>query len=250
VKRVSRPRAPGGTVYWTTYNYDAIGRTVSVVQPASSGTTAYAYAGNMVTVTDPAGAWKKYTRNAMGNLVEVKEPNPEGGADYTTSYQYNALDQLTRVEMPRPYGGGTYTQVRTWTYNGNGQLTAQTEPETGTRSYEYQSLETGGLLWKTTDAKGQVTEYRYEEGGLRRLLEVRRGSEACEWIGYGYDEGEGNAGRLTSTALGGRAVVRGRGDAGALHLQRRGADTDEVVRGDEAGIGAAFDGLGAGGLEL
>jgi YD repeat-containing protein len=61
VKRVSQPYAPGGTVYWTTYTYDALGRTVSVALPGGTGTTTYAYQGNRTTVTDPAAKWKKYT---------------------------------------------------------------------------------------------------------------------------------------------------------------------------------------------
>jgi hypothetical protein len=31
----------------------------------------------------------------MGNLVTVTEPDPAGGADWTTSYTYNFLNQLT-----------------------------------------------------------------------------------------------------------------------------------------------------------
>jgi len=84
VKRVSQPYAPGGTVYWTTYTYDALGRTLSVTLPGGTGTTGYAYQGNRTTVTDPAGKWKKYTSNAMGNLVQVTEPNPAGGTDLET----------------------------------------------------------------------------------------------------------------------------------------------------------------------
>jgi YD repeat-containing protein len=76
VKRVSQPYAPGaGTLYWTTYNYDADGRTVSTVLPDNSGTSTYAYQGNVTTVTDPAGKWKKYTTDAFGNLTQVEEPN-------------------------------------------------------------------------------------------------------------------------------------------------------------------------------
>jgi hypothetical protein len=61
VNQVSRPYAPGGTVYWTVYGYDALGRTLSVAQPSSTGTTSYLYEGNTVKVTDPAGKWKKFT---------------------------------------------------------------------------------------------------------------------------------------------------------------------------------------------
>ncbi|MDO8941629.1 MAG: hypothetical protein Q7U75_00520, partial [Desulfobacterales bacterium] len=74
--------------YWTTYEYDALGRTTRVVQPDNSGATTYAYTGNTVTVTDPGGKWKTMTVDGFGNLVTVVEPNPAGGANYTTSYAY------------------------------------------------------------------------------------------------------------------------------------------------------------------
>jgi YD repeat-containing protein len=61
---------------WTEYPYDALGRTTRIDLPGGTGATTYAYAGNTVTVTDPAGKWKKYTTDAMGNLVRVTEPLP------------------------------------------------------------------------------------------------------------------------------------------------------------------------------
>jgi len=63
--------------------------------------TTYAYSGNTVTVTDPGGRWKKYTMDVFGNVTQVNEPNPAGGADYVTQYTYNAFDKLTTVTMPR-----------------------------------------------------------------------------------------------------------------------------------------------------
>ncbi len=111
--RTSRPYAPGAsTKYWTTYTYDALGRTVSVVAPDGASTTSYVYEGNTVLTTDAAGKWKRFTQDAVGNLVQVNDPNPAGGADYVTTYTYTAFDQLTGVSMPRPAG----TQTRTFTY--------------------------------------------------------------------------------------------------------------------------------------
>jgi YD repeat-containing protein len=93
VWRVSQPYAQGlppEQRVWTSYTYDALGRTVSVAHPGSSGTTTYTYSGNTVTITDPAGKWKKYTMNALGNLTQVTEPRP-GGGEYTTSYTYDKV---------------------------------------------------------------------------------------------------------------------------------------------------------------
>jgi len=87
VKQVSRPYAPGATVSWTVYTYDALGRTTRIDLPGATGAITYAYAGNTVTVTDPAGKWKKYVTDGMGNLTSVTEQRPAGeSADHVTNY--------------------------------------------------------------------------------------------------------------------------------------------------------------------
>lgn len=129
-------------------------------------------------MTDPAGKWKKYTLDAMGNLVQVSEP---GGLE--TYYTYNAVNQLVQVRMPR----GAVEQIRTFTYNGDLRLASVTNPETGTTSYTYNG---NGTVATRTDAKGQVTSYSYDTSG--RLTQVNRGS--CEqvttsWDSQGYAPG-------------------------------------------------------------
>lgn len=130
------PYAPGQTPVWTTYTYDARGRTLSVTPPGNAGATTYLYEGNTVKVTDAAGKWKKYELDAHGNLVKVWEPNPGGGADLETLYTYNAFDQLIQVSMPR----GAVTQTRTWVYDNYQRLVSVTLPENGTTAYAYDSL--------------------------------------------------------------------------------------------------------------
>ena len=79
LSRTSRPYAVNGTVYWTTYTYDGIGRTKTVKAPDGASTTTYGYAGAVVTVTDPAGKWKTFTTDAPGNLTQVLESDPNLG---------------------------------------------------------------------------------------------------------------------------------------------------------------------------
>src|SRR5450432_1398142 len=81
LSQVSRPHAPGATVYWTVYTYDGIGRTKSVLAPDGASTTGYVYSGATVKTTDAASKWKLFTTDAAGNLTQVNEPNPAGGAD-------------------------------------------------------------------------------------------------------------------------------------------------------------------------
>jgi hypothetical protein len=59
-------------VNWTTYAYDALGRTTRVTL-ADGSHTDYLYVGNTVRVTNAAGKWKTHTMDALGNLVTVTE---------------------------------------------------------------------------------------------------------------------------------------------------------------------------------
>ncbi len=183
LSRTSRPYAPGATTkYWTTYTYDQLGRTVSVVAPDAASTTSYLYQGNTVKTTDAAGKWKKFTQDAVGNLVQVNEPNPAGGSDYVTTYTYDAYDHLTGVSMPRPTG----TQTRTFTYF-NGMLAGKTEPETGSIGV---SFNTDMTLNYKVDAKGQKTSMVYD--GNKRVIQVQKfpdgvNEDLCQRVDYYYD---------------------------------------------------------------
>jgi RHS repeat-associated protein len=184
VKRVSRPYAPGGTVYWTTYTYDALGRTISVVLPSGAGTTTYLYEGNTVTSTDPAGKWKKFTMDAMGNLTQVNEPNPAGGADLVTTYAYNAANQLTQVAMTR----GGVTQYRTFNYTVGGKIASVVQPETGTTSYTYNADYT---VATKIDAKNQKLAYTYD--AYKRVTQIAKhpvssgAEDVCQRVTFSYD---------------------------------------------------------------
>jgi YD repeat-containing protein len=104
VKRVSMPRAPGGTGVWTNYTYDEMGRTTRVTNPDNTYKE-YEYVANTVKVWDEARKWKKYTMDVFGNLVQVEEPKPAADTGHTgnyfTTYKYDVLGHLIEVSMPR-----------------------------------------------------------------------------------------------------------------------------------------------------
>jgi RHS repeat-associated protein len=205
--RTARPHAPGDPKQWTTYTYDASGRTLTVKLPDNS-TTQYAYTGNTTMVTDPAGKWKKQTTDAFGNLTTVTEPDPAGGADWTTTYTYDILGNLTDVAMPRPLaGGGTYPQVRQFRYNGT-RLVSEMNPETGTITYGYDS---NGRLSSKTNARGQQSTYTYDSLGR-----VTHRGGVKESIDYHYDTNpvdgaftQNGWGRLTAVEIAGPAGLYG-----------------------------------------
>ena len=116
--------------------------------PDTQGTTTYAYQGNNVTVTDPAGKWKTFTTDGYGNLVQVTEPNPRWWIQLHDFLHVRFAEATDQVSMPRSTG----TQTRSWSYSG-AFLTSATNPENGTVSYTYGS---NNQLATRTDAKGQV----------------------------------------------------------------------------------------------
>ncbi len=168
------------------YTYDGLGRTVSVLQPDGASTTRYSYSGNQTTVTDPAGNWKTFTKNVLGNLTTVVEPDPanQPGGTLTTSYTYDWMNHVSGVTMTR---AGT-TQTRSFNYNDAGLLTSATNPENGTMNYYYNSDNT---LWYKHDGKGQDTVYTYNAAKsvsmIQRYPQGKTNSEdLCQRTTYGY----------------------------------------------------------------
>jgi RHS repeat-associated protein len=160
------PHASGAGSVWTTYVYDALGRTTGVTNPDGSAKS-YQYVANTVRVTDETGKWKKYWMDGYGNLTQVQEPDPAnpGSASYYTNYTYDLLGHLISVNMPRPTG----TQTRTFNYGTppGPYLLSATNPENGTVSYTYTWY---GAVATKTDAKNQQVRYTYDD--YRRLTQV------------------------------------------------------------------------------
>ena len=186
------------TVYWTTYTYDASGRTTRVTLPDGSYTS-YVYQGNTVTVTDPAGKTKTFTMDAFSNITKVVETDPTLG-QVSTNYTYDMLNHLITVSMPR----GSNTQTRTFNYIPSGTaavggyLLSATNPENGTVSYTYNG---NGMLATKTDAKGQVFTYQYDN--YNRLTQISVGSSVLRTFMYDTNTLDGTytsygAGRLVA----------------------------------------------------
>ena len=188
---------------WTTPAYDDLGRTVSVTTPDSAVvTTAYSLAtsgsqiGTTVTVTDQAGKLRRSITNALGQLTRVDEPNAAGqlgsvsSPNQYTAYSYDVLNNLTTVNQG--------VQTRTFTSNSLSKLISETNPESGTTSYEFDN---NGNVTKKTDARGISANMTYD--ALNRIIEKSYSGESgytTPTISYTYDEYSGAKGRLTTVS--------------------------------------------------
>lgn len=144
--------------YWTTTQFDALGRILSTTEPDSTQTT-YSYSGGTTTVTDPALKQGKYDYDSAGRIVNVWEADPTQGNSLTlkTSYTYTALDQISTVAQG--------VQSRSYNYDSMGRPTSMTTPEAAQITFQYN---TAGLTSQRIDARGVQTNYVYD--GSSRLI--------------------------------------------------------------------------------
>ncbi len=216
----------------TSYQYDAAGRLIQVVDPAHH-TTAYGYdsRGNLAQRTLPNGVTTVYSYDELNRLVSLTTTGPgnvqiwqdlytidaagqrtsvqetdQTGALATYTYSYDADGRLTHEQQSR---GGTTLANTAYTYDLAGNRLTRVD-DTGTTTSRYNSrgemtsqTGPGGTTTETYDADGNLlssangsvsTSYSYDS--QNQLLSVSSGSSTTS---YTYD-GDGN--RTTSTTGG------------------------------------------------
>lgn len=162
ISQTSNPHRGSETVYWTTSEFDALGRMVKVKTPDNAEINTI-YAGNAVTVTDQSGKQRRSITNGLGQLIRVDEPNALGQLDVngtaaqSTSYVYDTLGNLKTVNQDM--------QTRSFVYDSLSRLKSATNPENGLINYSYDA--NGNLLIKI-DARDVKTIYGYDN--LNRVI--------------------------------------------------------------------------------
>ncbi|HSB35897.1 MAG TPA: DUF6531 domain-containing protein, partial [Thermoanaerobaculia bacterium] len=154
--------------------------------------------GNLSTVTDPAGRVTRYSYNtgSYGPLLT-------GIADHwqrpVTVITYDTADRATAHSE----GGETYSysyvdttrttktdsagNVRTFTFDDVGLITARTPPQVGTPASSTSGFDADGQVKWTQDETGVVTTYSYDTSG--HVLTTTRDGGPAEKVmhEYGYD---------------------------------------------------------------
>jgi YD repeat-containing protein len=142
---------------FTTTQYDALGRAISVTAPGQI-TTQTSYDGLTTTVLDPNGNKISRTTDGLGRMTSVAEFSDLNTIYATTTYFYDAADRLIRVKDAKL----TTTTIQ---YDWLGRKLGMDDPDMGVWSYEYDAL---GNMSSQTDARVQQLTFTYD--ALNRLL--------------------------------------------------------------------------------
>ncbi|WP_444882714.1 RHS repeat-associated core domain-containing protein [Microbulbifer sp. PSTR4-B] len=160
VKHQSEPYITGGTSYWTTYNYDRLGRVIGTDLPgiSNSGGTRWdltvEYQGTTITSSNPKGQRQVETNNVLGEKLYIQD-----NANNILEFTHDAEGQLLQVTNR---GDGSRNLITKMTYDLFGRKTSMSDPDKGIWQYDYNGY---GELIRQTDANGQVVENFYDQLG-------------------------------------------------------------------------------------
>lgn len=142
----------------TTYTYDALGRTTSVLKPDNSVVrTTYDQISPTATaicssVVDEANRSRKSCVDGLGRLTQVFED--PSSANYETDYQYDVLGNLLRVDQKGGDPNSANWRTRLFTYDSLSRLLTASNPESGTITYTYDA--NGNVVTKTAPLPNQT----------------------------------------------------------------------------------------------
>ncbi|MEM9385020.1 MAG: FG-GAP-like repeat-containing protein [Pseudomonadota bacterium] len=177
VARSSPTRSNLAPTYWTTYEYDFLGRVEEVRSPVAEdgrvATTAVEYLLNEAVITNPIGAKRKVSQDALGRTVATIDPDPITGAATTspTHYRYTPFDELERV-----IGPAGHSTVRT--FDGLGRITSIDDPNSGLWVFDYNVFDE---VTSHTTPNNDTTTYLYDGAGR---LGFRQGPD--NWTAWAY----------------------------------------------------------------
>jgi RHS repeat-associated protein len=188
-----------------TYGYDALDRQVRVtlsLTPAQGGPrvteTLYNLDGSVQAIRRAVGTalaqtYATYTYTANGRQATVQDKGN------LTTDQYDGHDRKVKTLFPNPAGGGTSaaTDFEQYGYDAAGNVTSLRKRSGQTVTLAYDNLDR--LVSRTYPAIADNVGFAYDLLGRRTVANFANGSYSITHV---YD----NAGRLTSTAAGGKTL--------------------------------------------
>jgi RHS repeat-associated protein len=190
----TKPRLlTGGLLYLTTYQYDRIGRLEKVTQdlgqidgpgtPAITDETFTTFQGTTVsTKRTVKGVVQKRDerKNVLGKVVSVLDLDATGARN-EIKYAYDAEGNLTETTDPSGNKVTIDYAIDNLNYEKRGWKRRTTDPDMGQWTYTYNGF---GDLVAQTDAKGQEITMTYDALG-RMTGKTEPGGKKAEWV---YDK--------------------------------------------------------------
>jgi RHS repeat-associated protein len=206
------PSSDNTTAPATQTTYDALGRVLTVTD-ADSGKVSYTYTNNDVLqqVSGTQTFQKQLEYDGLGRLTSVCEISsvlPGVGTcgqtktqtGYWTKYTYDALGHLLTVTQNAQAASGSQQQ-RSFVYDMLGRMTSETNPESGTSTYQYDSVPSPGVCDGWTSEPGDLMQVNRANGssvcyvhndGFHRLTRTCGTSGTCQ--AFRYDNSAGVTG--------------------------------------------------------
>ena len=147
----------------TTYQYDVLGRPLKITTADGNVTTReYDDLNRKITITKPDNNREIVYQDRKGQ--KIKRVLEKGMENLTYHYQYDGFGNLIKTIDAK-------NQEMGYVYNNNGQLIETRYPDSAGKVYdqhssaltEFNYYDTKGNLTKTTDRKGQIIYYDYNE---------------------------------------------------------------------------------------
>ena len=171
----------------TAATYDALGRPLTITD-ANGGTVSYTYTNNdgLQKVSGTQVFQKQLEYDGLGRLASVCEISQATGSGacgqstpvngFLTKYTYDALGHMLTVKQNAQAASGSQ-QTRTYAFDWLGRMTSESNPETGTIAYKFDTADTtcgsyvsAGDLVEKTDAMGNVSCLQHDV--LHRVTQV------------------------------------------------------------------------------
>jgi YD repeat-containing protein len=177
----------------TTYEYDALGRQVAIVDPLSRRTRVeFDQVGRTLAQIDPLEQRTEYAYDVLGNRTVMTD-----AANHVTRFEYDTLNRLittTRYLNNNPIREVTHYdaagnrvetidargQATTYGYDALGRTIAITDANLHVTTFTYDPL---GRRSRMQDARGSGTDYVYDKLGRQIATSDPLGNTT----GYGYD---------------------------------------------------------------
>ncbi|WP_151779963.1 polymorphic toxin type 47 domain-containing protein [Acinetobacter bereziniae] len=170
-----------GSLQWTTFEYDTLGRVVKAVAPGNR-VTSYTRNGLETIITNAKGQNRIERSNIANETTEIV--NHDG---HSLKYKRDALGRLTQTT-------DALGRNIVLTLDKNGNKLQQIDPNLGTWNYRYNVL--GQPVWQQ-DGKGQQTSFQYDV--LGRLIKRTEPDLVSSWVWDTSANGKGQIAQVSST---------------------------------------------------